>query len=300
MQQQAKIEAFKNIFVRECHRMLSRPLYFFGMIGVPLFCFIFFPSLMWKGAPINIPIGAVDQDNSSISQRILQKLDAMQNTQIVVNYENEARARDAVQRGEIHGFYYIPKDFSREVQAQRQPKVSFYTNNSYILPSSLIYRDMRKMAELSSAAVARKILWAKGTTDEKILALLQPIVIDTHGLKNPWLNYSIYLNNSILPCILSLMIFLMTVYAIGVEIKDDTAREWLRKSNHSVTLALTGKLLPQMLIFSFMGLISCILLYGFLDFPSGNGMFPILLGMFFLIISSQALGTRWRMLGSIM
>lgn len=290
MQDKRNIVAFQHIFLRECKRIFSRPLYFFGMIGVPLFCFFFFTSLMQEGLPTDLPIGSVDNDNTSLSRSILRNLDAMEQTAIVANYETVTAAREAVQRGEIYGFYYIPGDFSKEVQGQRQPKVSFYTNNIYLVPGSLLFKDMKRMAELSSAAVNRKILYARGATDEKVLPALQPIAIDAHALRNPLLNYSVYLNNIILPGVLSLMIFLMTVYAIGVEIKDDTAREWLREGKHSITLSLTGKLLPQTLIFFLMGIVYNVYLYGFLDFPINSGIFPMLLATFFFVLASQACG----------
>lgn len=290
MQTISKIKAFQNIFHRECKQILSRPLYLFGMVGVPLFCFFFFTSLVEQGLPKDIPIAMVDTDNSALSRTVVRNLDAMQQTHIVANYESVLKAREAIQRGEIYGFYYIPRNFSKDVQAQRQPKVSFYTNNIYLVPSSLIFKDMKRMSELSSAAANKKILLAKGATEKKALAMLQPIVIDEYALKNPWLNYSVYLNNTILPGILCLMIFLMTVYAIGVEIKNETAREWLKLGNHSLTLALTGKLLPQTLIFSLMGLIYNTYLYGYLGFPINSGIFPMLLATFFLILASQACG----------
>lgn len=37
-----------------------------------------------------------------------------------------------------------------------------------------------------------------------------------------------------------LLIFMVTVYSIGVEIKDRTAREWLRMGNNSIWISLAG------------------------------------------------------------
>ena len=51
-----------------------------------------------------------------------------------------------------------------------------------------------------------------------------------------------------------LVIFMVTVYSIGVEIKDRTAREWLRMSNNSIYIALAGKLLPHTVVFFIMGI----------------------------------------------
>lgn len=105
------------------------------------------------------------------------------------------------------------------------------------------------MGELTSGAAARTALYAKGATEGQAMGFLQPIVIDTHPLNNPWLNYSVYLCNTLIPGVLMLLIFMVTVYSIGVEIKDRTAREWLRMSNNSIYIALAGKLLPHTVIF---------------------------------------------------
>ena len=42
-----------------------------------------------------------------------------------------------------------------------------------------------------------------------------------HVLNNPWLNYSVYLSNTIIPGILMLLIFMTTVYTIGSEMKTN-------------------------------------------------------------------------------
>lgn len=83
------------------------------------------------------------------------------------------------------------------------------------------------MSVLAGAAVGLQTGQAKGYTEAQIMGQLQPIVIDTHPIGNPWLNYSVYLNNTVLPGIIQLMVFLVTVFSIGTEIKYSTSRKWL-------------------------------------------------------------------------
>ena len=127
----------------------------------------------------------------------------------------------------IRDSYYIPEGTTEKILSSRQPTVSFYTNNSLLIAGSLIYRDLRTMSVLANASVGLQTLQAKGMDERTAMAFLQPIVIDTHALSNPWLNYSVYLNNTILPGILMIMIFMVTVFAIGSEIKEGTGKEWL-------------------------------------------------------------------------
>jgi ABC-2 type transport system permease protein len=149
---------------------------------------------------------------------------------------------------------------------------------------------MKTVSTLASAAIGREQGRAHGYTDRQIMAQLQPIVIDTHALGNPLLNYSVYLNNSILPGLLQLMIMLITVFSIGIEIKEKTAREWLGMGNNSLSFCLLGKLLPHTLVFFTVGLGMLSLLYAFMQFPVQSGLFPMMMALFLFILSAQGLG----------
>ena len=293
MQQEAQkywIRSLLLVMERECRRLVSRPLYVFCMVVAPLFCYFFFTSLMSSGLPSDMPIGLVDQDNTSTTRKIARNLDAFEQIHIVDEFANVSEARIAVQRGDIYGFYYIPKGFSMQLQSRRQPKISFYTNYSYLIAGSLLYKDMRMMSELTSGSAARAQLYARGATEAQAMSFLQPIVIDTHPINNPWLNYSVYLCNTLVPGILMILIFMVTVFSIGGELKDGTARQWLVIGNRSIWIALAGKLLPQTIIFFVMGIIYNVYLYGVLHFPCHSGIFPMILATLLLILASQSCG----------
>lgn len=290
MERNKKHTALWNVARRECRRLVSRPLYLFCMVIAPLFCYIFFTTLMDSGLPTDMPVGVVDQDMSATSRQLIRNLDAFEQTAVVARYPNINEARTAMQRGEIYGFFYIPEGTSAKAQAQRQPKLSFYTNNTLLIAGSLLFKDMKMMSELAAGAAGRSVLYAKGATEDQAMALLQPIVIDTHPLNNPWLNYSVYLCNTLVPGVLMLMIFMITVYSIGTEIKDRTAREWLRMSNNSIYIALAGKLLPHTVIFFIMGIFYNVYLYGFLHFPCNSGILPMILATLCLVLASQCCG----------
>lgn len=275
---------------RELRRMASKPIYWFCMIAAPLFCFVFFTSLMAEGLPTDMPLGLVDNDNTTTSRSLARNLDAFEMTSIKEQYANVTEAREAVQRGDIYGFYYIPKGTTRKAQRQELPVVSFYTNYSYLVAGSLLYRDMRTMSELASGAASRTVLYAKGATERQAMAFLQPIVIDSHAINNPWLNYNVYLSNVILPGLLMLFIFMVTVFSIGTEVKHNTVHDWLIMARGSMFHALAGKLLPQTLIFFLIGIAFAIGLYGVLHFPCHCGVPTMLLVMFLGIIGAQGLG----------
>jgi len=275
---------------REIKRLISKPLYLFSMLFAPLFSALFFLTLMDSGLPVDLPIAVVDMDNSSTSRNLARQLSDFQQTEVVMHTVSFTEARTAMQQGKIYGIYHIPENFSVNAASGRQPEISFYTNNAYLIAGSLLFRDMKTMSVLAGGAVGLQTGLAKGYTENQIMAQLQPIVIDTHNLGNPWLNYSVYLNNTILPTVLQLMIFLVTVFSVGSEIKMHTSHEWLRMGNNSLTISLLGKLLPHTIIFTLVGFTICTLLYSYSGFPMQTGWGPMLLAIFLLVIASQAVG----------
>ena len=60
---------------REVFRIATRPLYLFCMIIAPLFCYLFFTTLMWNGRPTDMPAGVVDLDNTATTRSIIRNLE---------------------------------------------------------------------------------------------------------------------------------------------------------------------------------------------------------------------------------
>ena len=119
-------------------------------------------------------------------------------------------------------------------------------------------------------------------------ALIQPFNQDIHPLGNPWTNYSIYLCQSFIPAMMALLVMLMTTFSICREFKDGSSVEWLAVSKGNIALALAGKLLPQSVIFSAVGVFCQAILFGYLHFPLNNHPLHMVFAMILLVLSSQA------------
>ncbi len=255
---------------------------------------------MDDGIPHDLPVGVVDLDNSSTSRKIIRTLDAMDQCKVVQVYHNYSDARIAMQEGKIYAFLYIPSRFSEDLQSMRRPELTYYINYSIMVSGALIYKDMRRLVELASASAMQKKLFARGATEKQTLSFLQPIVIESHATYNPTLNYAIYLNNTILPGILMLLISLLTVYSIGSEVKEKTALFWLRRSNHSILLGVAAKLLPYTIAFLGIKLCCDAYMYGVLEYPCNTDLASLMLLDFVMIVSAQALGVIFYSLIPVM
>lgn len=279
-----------KIALRECGILRSNPMYFFCMVAFPVLVTVFFTSMMNEGQPMKMPVGIVDQDNTTTTRSLIRRLDAFQSSEIVASYPNINEARNAIQRNEIYAFLHIPKGTTDNLLAMRQPKISFYYSNVSLTAGSLLYKDLKTISTLGSAGVGQATMRAKGFTDEQIMTFLQPIAIDLHTINNPWANYNVYLSTLLIPGLLMLFIFLITAYSLGTELKFKRSKEWLDLADGDIIVALTGKLLPQFLVFLTIMYAHMYYVFGHLGFPHEGGAFSIMLLGLLTVLSSQAFG----------
>ncbi len=282
--------AFKRVWKRELKMMFSRPIYLFSTVFVLAFCYLFFLTFLKEGMPEKLPIAVVDLDQSAISRRFYREINATASTEVVMRCTSYQEAREQMQRGNIHGFIVIPDNLYKDLLANKRPEVSFYVNNSYLIAGTLSYKDMMTMSALASGAYQREFLRARGVPENLIMGRIQPIVIDSHLIGNPWANYGVYLINVLLPGVLQLIVLLMTVYAIGVELKNRSSLDWLDAADGSLAVALAGKLAPYTILFSILGIAGNVLLYKFVNFPFHGSFAFLCVATVLFVIAHQAVG----------
>ncbi len=279
-----------NIALREVGIMRKNSIYGFCMILFPILVIYFFTSLMENGVPTDMPVGVVDQDNTSTSRALVRKLDAFQTTEVVARYKDVNEAREAMQQNKIYAFLYIPEGTTSGLMTSNRPKISFYYSNVSLAAGGMLFRDLKTISTLGSAAVGMQKLSALGKTSEEIATFLQPIAVDLHMIGNPYANYNIYLSTVMVPGVLMLFIFLITPYSIGTELKFGRSKEWLAMADNNVHVALIGKLLPQTLIFLTIFFAFELYIYGRLGFPHPGGIKPMLLLGVLAVLACQGFG----------
>ena len=274
---------------RELGRMFIRPLYILASVGVMVLCTVFFLSIMKRGAPERMPVAVVDRDQTSISRRLCHETNATQSVEIVLVTPNFADARRAMQRGEVYGILEIPEDFYADIASFKQPTLHFYVNNAYTVGASTAYKQLLTMCNLTSGAFQREVLRKKGLPDYLIMERIQPVAISAHLLANPWSNYAIYLVSTILPGILSLVTLMLTIFAIGFELKMQTSREWLSVAGGNYTVAMMGKLIPYTILYIVLGIGCNVILFRFLHFPVAGSSWRLMEGIVLLVFAMEAL-----------
>ena len=278
------------IIQRELHRMVKKPIYLVMTIIIPSIIIIFFATFLNQGVPTQMPIAVVDFDNSSTSRMIVRSLDAGQMAKIKYKLPSYENAKTKMQRGEIYAFVVIPRNFEKDVYTSKQPVINFHTEYAHYLASSLIMKEIQTTLTTISIGADLKVRLQKGENEHQAMAQVNPIVNDVHIIANSKLNYALYLTSMMMPGIICLMALMCSVYVIGIELKLGTSRRWLAIGNKSLRISLFGKLIPYTLIFSFMTIISEIVMEKIMGFPNEGSPIIMYLGALFTIAAYQAVG----------
>lgn len=287
------LNALKNIWnitYRELRAFSKRPIFLIIMFVAPLGFLWMFTSLMQAGLPTKLPAALVDEDDTHVTRQLTRILGTMEETRFVLQTYSFTEAREAMQRGEIYAIFRIPKGTTEAALTQRQPVVSFYTNDTYYIAASLLMKDMRKMAEMAGLAITRETMRARGFTDEQIMGTIQPIVVESHPLGNPHLNYSVVLSNLIVPGLLMLVIMLTTSYSLGNEWKRGRQKHLYEMGNGNIWVIIFGKLLPQTLLYTLIFWLIDLIFYSYLQFPCQCGIPRMMLWGHLAVLASQGFG----------
>jgi len=284
------LKSIIEVAKRETYRMSSRGLYILVVLVLPIISILFFGSLFKEGVPTKMPIAIVDLDQTPSSRKIAKNIDVTPLSQVTEYLQTETEAMSELRTGNIYGFVVLPKNLQADLLSSRQPVISYYYQNGFLIAGGLMQNDLTLILHTLSGGINIQKREAMGQAGENLMAQVQPIQLNTHQLFNPTANYSVYISTIVLPIMLQLFILLMTVYSIGIEIKERTSHEWLRLSNKSIFIAITGKLLPYTLAFFVVMMFQNFMLYKVMGIPIQTSLGWLMLGSLIFVLAYQAVG----------
>lgn len=266
---------FFAVALRELGIIARNPIYLFCMVVFPVLVVFFFTTMLDEGTPMDLPVGVVDQDNSATSRGLTRNLDAMQSSRVVYRFANVTEARSAMQEGKVYAYLYIPEGTGEKLLSGRQPTISYYYTMTCLTAGSMAMKDMKTIGTLGSAAVGQATLSAKGATPGQIKAALQPVTVDAHIIANPMGSYNYSLTTAFVPGILMLFMALLAAYAVGLEMKFDTGKEWLHVAGDNIVVAILGKYIVHALAFLLVIFLYQYYIFSVLHFPRLGGVWSI-------------------------
>jgi ABC-2 type transport system permease protein len=280
---------FFRVFFREIDRMSSSTVYLFTTLIGPLLSFIVLLSIFSESIPRNLPVGIVDLDNTSLSRKISMWVGATPEAEITMHFPNLAEASQQMSEGKIQAIVLIPENTEKNILKGNSQKIPVYINNTNMLVGGFLQKGIYKSLVTLSTGVKLQMALKKGLPQETAMAKVQPVKLHQHVLFNPYGNYSYFLLTALLPLMLIVFTLLSNVFAIGTEVREGTGPDWLEHSGGSVTVAVTGKLLPYTLLFLIDAIVMNVVIFVQMGTPLRGDFWMLAMGELALIVTYQLL-----------
>lgn len=200
---------------RELGRVKRQPMYFVLTILLPVVSFAFFALLFNQGAIRNVPIAVLDEDNTTLSRKVVQMIDDTPTALVSYGVQSMEEGERLIREGKVMAVVQIPAFFEKQILSNSQAHIENYVSGTNITVNGLLSKDIQTAVTTFTAGVQLQILMKQGLTERQAMAQLMPVRFDRHVLFNPHINYGYYLSPSFLPMMLMIFTVMITVFAIG-------------------------------------------------------------------------------------
>ena len=274
---------------RELRRIVRQPMYWVLMVVLPVVSFAFFAVIFERGVARNIPIAVLDEDHTTLSRKVTQMIDDTPTAMVSYEVQSMEEAQRLMREGRISAIVHIPAFFEKNILSNSQTHIECSVSGTNITVNGLLSKDLQTAVTTFQAGVQLQLLMKQGLTEKQAMAQIMPVRYVKHVLFNPYINYSYYLSPSFMPMMLMIFVVMVTVFAIGTELKHATAREWLGTGNGSVAAALAGKVLPITAVMFLISLVMLVINFKIVGTPLNGSLAVILAGTLLFILSYQSI-----------
>ena len=279
------INAWRDVLRRELKRIWQFKPYLLILSVLPLLSILLFIAIFSKGMPTDLPIAVVDNDNTPLSRKVINMIEASPETAIRFKITSTLEGERLIRQGAAGAMVIIPANSEKDILGMTPTSIGVYISGANILENGLISKGLQTTITTFSTGLKMQILSKQGVAESQAIAQAMPIALDRHILFNPYTNYSYYLLPSFLPMMILIFTMLSTIFAIGSELKYSTAGEWLDTAQGSVATALVGKLTPTLTIITAMAAVMFILLFEFVGVPLRGNIWMLLVSCFMFILT---------------
>jgi len=281
--------ALFSVIKREINKLSKNWILLFITLIAPIAAYLIIMWMFSDGVIRDIPISVVDLDNTPLSRNITRKIDVTPAAHVQYNSTSLGEAKLLMEKGKIDAIIVITEGSEKKILTGGSTAIAVYINNSNVVKGGVLKGGLYKTLSTISAGVKVQTQMKKGYTQNQAISRSVPIKLNTHLLFNPYTNYSYFLSLGLLPLMAVVFIFLGSVYALGIELKEGTAGELLKTAENSVTVAITGKFLPYTFLFFINVMVMNYILFAVLGTPLNGNLFSIILSEILLIIAYQML-----------
>lgn len=272
----------------EFQRIFSNGVLLAIFIGAPIFYGLLL-GYVYKGAKvINLPIVIVDQDNSPISDKII---DAFSDNEVLLVSDVRNTPGNLIAEMPIKEYAAVvtlPSNFEADILQKRHPEIRVDLNMANMLNANTVSRNIQSVLMTLNAGIEIEGLKKKGLHPTQALAGYESFKVNFNKLYNSSGNYVTFMLPGILAAIMQQVIFLALALVFARDFEDGYFGTLVKKSKFSL-YHIVLKSIPFLLMIPIMwGIVSLFIPYFKIDADIYN--LPMLVMSVLLSLASMFIG----------
>lgn len=278
----AKIKSYWRCFYRSFHYEVNASsksfvVHWFTWI-FPIILFALLAGLFAQNTLLNLPIAAVDNDNSPLSRQLIREFNATAHAKVTLYRHGLDSALRDLEQSNIYSILYIPVNFEKDVLARKQPTPRLYYNALFYSSGYFSTQDYPALIASLNTSYSNIAKASYGITIPKPTNAS----VIYNSLFNATSNYSYYQQFAATIHILQMFIVSSMIYILSHKKELLVARPF--------SISLLGKLAPYTLTYTAILMFS---LAGLIFFSGahvvGNPIYMLIIAVFY-IMAAQGIG----------
>lgn len=282
------MRTFIDLVKREFRLFWSNSVLRMLFIGAPLAYGILFGFVYQKGKVTDIPILVVDEDNSPMSQQLIEMIRDNETLSIAAILHSNTDLHALSVKYQASSVVLIPENFEADVLYKRYPEIPVYVNTDNILTANFSSKAIQLITGSFKAGIEMEALRKTGVPEELLLQQYEPFQVTYIRNYNTSGNYMYFLWPGMLATIFQQVLFLALALTFAAEMENGTFRELVEKSKSS-TMAIIAKCTPYFMM-SFGIWICYALMHLYFRVPLGHNLLWITLVAGVLVFAVSMIG----------
>lgn len=247
-----------KIFIKllrvEWKRIFSNRVLLVVFFGAPIVYGLLFIQMYKKGKITDMPVVVIDEDQTTLSAKIIDALNDNENLKVVKVQFDEGGINKKMASKEYVSVVNIPAGFESAILQKRYPEIMTDINTSNLVTANFATRAIQTVMATVSAGIEIEALKKSGMDANTAAQRFEPFKVNYNRFYNPSGNYLDLMIPGIIGTIMQQVIFLALGLVFARDFEDGYFQKLVRVST-SATYHIWLKSVPFILLIAVMWLI---------------------------------------------
>ncbi len=217
------MKEIRRIISEELKQVLDNHSILLTVLIAPLLYAFLLGSIYMQKDINRISFAVVDDDNTAATLHIIRLLEASPKIGIRAKIHSLEEAREMLDRQEINGFLWFPKDFTKKLLKLQGADVKLYLNTTRFLPSNDLNKAVNIVMMTVGSGVRLRFFEMHGINPKHAMEMINPVLPEIRPVYNPTNNYGDFL----LPGLLFLILQQTLLIGMGESVSVDNGEKKL-------------------------------------------------------------------------